>query len=311
MLKNKRILITGATGFVGANLARHFLKKGANISIFTRKASDIWRIRDILKHIAEYQVGLEDENKINRIIPKIKPEIVLHAAVYGAYPSQNNAKKIIETNFTGTVNLLNACRKADVEVFVNTGSSSEYGIKDEPMREDSMLEPISEYGVSKAAATLFCQAVAKKEKRIIATLRLFSPYGYYEEPFRLIPSLVLSCLKSENPKLSSPDSVRDFIFIEDVVEAYEKVISHKDKAGGEIFNIGSGKQHTVREIADEIIKLAGNKVQPEWRVMPNLRYEPLHWQADIRKAEKILNWYPENVLEKGLFKNIRWYKEFI
>ena len=109
------------------------------------------------------------------------------------------------------------------DLLVNTGSSSEYGIKNSAMKESSLLEPVTEYGVSKAAATLFCQSYAVTENLPIVTLRLFSPYGRYEQKSRLVPSVILAALQKINPKISSRQFVRDFIFIDDVLDAYEAV----------------------------------------------------------------------------------------
>ena len=307
-LKGRKILITGSTGFIGANLARKFLKIGAEVYILTRITSDKWRIKDILKDVNEYCVDLLDYEKLASIILDIKPEIIFHTAIYGGYPFQKDIKKIIESNFIGTVNLVNACQKVDFELFVNTGSSSEYGLKSKPMIEGDMLEPVNDYGVSKAAATLYCQAVARREKVPIVTLRLFSPYGYYEEPTRLIPAVIMACLRGENPKVTSPNYVRDFIFVEDAIDAYIRVIETSD-ISGEIFNIGYGKEHSVGEVVDEIIKLTGSKVKPEWGNAPKWSNEPNNWQVDIFKAKDVLKWEPKHRLEKGLAKSVKWFRE--
>jgi nucleoside-diphosphate-sugar epimerase len=311
MLKNKKILITGATGFIGANLTRYFLKNGSSIFIFMRRTSDKWRIHDISKDISEYLVDLTDAAKLGRLIKKIKPDIIIHTASHGGYPFQRDRERIIKNNFNGTVNLINACSYIDFELFINTGSSSEYGIKSKPTKETDILEPVSDYGISKAAATLYCHTVSKKENRPVVTFRLFSPYGYYEAETRLIPSLILSCLKSQNPKLSSLDSVRDFIFIEDILDAYKKAIECKDDIRGEIFNIGFGEQHTVGEVAQDIIKLIDNRVRPEWGKVKNPRQEPKYWQADISRAKRLLKWKPKYNLRDGLEKNIKWFRKNI
>ncbi len=310
MLNGKRILITGATGFIGANLVHRFLNTGAEIHIFTRPTSNKWRIRNILNDVNEHSVDLLNYDKLKTVISSIKPHIIFHTAIYGGYAFQNDTNKILETNFMGTVNLINACTKIEFELFVNTGSSSEYGVKSKPMRESDLLCPINDYGVSKAAATLYCQSVARKEKREIVTLRLFSPYGYYEEPTRLIPSVIKSCLLGENPKLTSPDSVRDFNFVEDVIDAYMQVLGIPD-ISGEIFNIACGEQHSVDEVVNLIIKLTGNKVIPQWGNLSNPRTEPSMWVADISKAKKTLNWQPRYSLEEGLKKTVNWFEKNI
>ena len=307
-LKGRGVLITGSTGFIGANLVRRFLKIGAEVHILTRTTSNKWRINDIFKDVNEYCVDLLDYEKLASIVLDIAPEIIVHTAVYGGYPLQKDIKEIIETNFIGTVNLVNACKKVDFELFVNTGSSSEYGIKSKPMTEEDILEPVDDYGVSKAAATLYCQAVARREKIPVVTLRLFSPYGYYEEPARLIPAVVTSCLKGRNPEVSSPNSVRDFIFIEDVMDAYMKVTKTSDISGG-IFNIGYGEQHSVREVVNMIVELTGNNVRPEWGSVPKRAIEPNVWQADITKAKDVFKWEPKYSLEKGLAKTVKWFME--
>ncbi|MDD5618479.1 MAG: NAD(P)-dependent oxidoreductase [Candidatus Omnitrophica bacterium] len=311
MLKNKKILITGATGFIGSNLTRYFLKKCAGVSVFTRMVSDKWRIRDILKDVYEYHVDLNDPVKLEKAVRKIRPNIIIHTASHGGHSFQNNAKKIIEANFTGTVNLISALKDTEVDLLINTGSSSEYGIKSRPMKEIDLLEPVTEYGATKAAASAYCHGMAGKENIPVVTARLFSPYGYYDEGSRLISYVILSCLGSRNPKLSSTDPVRDFIFIEDVMDAYEKIIDNRDRVKGEIFNIGSGKQHTVGEVVKNIVKLTGSMVKPEWGRVNNSRCEPERWQADISKARRILKWEPEHSLSRGLKKDIIWFKENI
>lgn len=309
-MKGKRILITGATGFIGANLVREFLKRGSDVYIFTRTTSNKWRVNNILNEIHEYCVDLLNYEKLEGVILDIRPEIIFHTAVYGGYPFQKDVNKIIQTSVIGTTNLVNACSKIEFDVFINTGTSSEYGLKNSSMSETDLLEPNSNYGAAKASATLFCQAKARSEKLPIVTLRLFSPYGYYEEPIRLIPSVIISCLTGKNPKVSSPEPVRDFIFIEDVMDAYIRVIESSD-TDGEIFNIGYGKQQSVGEVVNKIVELTGNNVRPEWGNVPKRANEPNVWQANITKAKNVLKWEPKYSLDEGLSKTLRWFERNI
>jgi nucleoside-diphosphate-sugar epimerase len=313
-LNGKKILITGATGFVGANLVRMVLKQGSEVYIITRKESDKWRIDDVLCDIAEYNtdfnINLLDCDKLKRIIRRIRPDIIYHTATYGGRPGQKDAIKIVQTNLVGTINLIKACQKFGFDLFVNTGSSSEYGIKEGAMQEGDLLEPVNDYGVSKSAATQYCRAVARNEGLPIVTLRLFSPYGSYEESTRLIPSVILSCLRRMKPKISSPDFVRDFIYIQDVLDAYAK-LSEIPNLGGEVFNIGSGKQCTVGDVANMIIKLSGCRMELETGMPQGWPSEPKKWEADISKANDILGWKPKYSLENGLAETIRWFEKNI
>lgn len=309
-LKGKKVIITGATGFVGANLVRMALKAGAEVDILARRNSKMWRIKDLLEDINNHCLDLLNYNETTSIVSSIKPDIIYHLATYGGKPKQDDLARIIQTNLISTINLVHACKKVNFDLFVNTGSSSEYGIKANPMREYDCPEPINNYGVSKCAATLYCQAEAKKEKLPIVTLRLFSPYGNYEESARLIPSVIMACLREENPRISSPRFVRDFIYIEDVTDSYLRLIDAPD-ISGQIFNIGSGKSHSIGEVANKIIELTGNRVElltGREQIWPN---EPENWQADISKAKHVLGWKPQYDLDQGLRASIKWIEENI
>ena len=309
-LEGKKIVITGATGFVGANLVRTAFNAGAEIHILTRRNSDIWRIKDLLEDINSHSLDLLNYNEITSIISTIKPDIIYHLATYGGKPNQDDLCRIIETNFISTINLIRACKKVNFELFVNTGSSSEYGIKANPMHESDCPEPINNYGVSKCAATLYCQTAAKNEKLPIVTLRLFSPYGNYEESARLIPSVIMACLREENPRISSPRFVRDFIYIEDVIDSYGRLADAYD-VSGQIINIGSGESHSIGEVANKIIELTGNNVELLTGKEQSWPNEPENWQADISKAENVLDWRPQYDLERGLKASIKWFEENI
>jgi nucleoside-diphosphate-sugar epimerase len=305
----KKILITGATGFIGANITRALLRKGAGIHVLTRTASDKWRINDVLSQIADHRVDLLDNGALQKTVTAIAPDIIIHNAVYGGYPWQTDVARIQEINITGTRNLIEACKKNKFELFIKTGSSSEYGDKDEPMSEEESLNPVTEYGRSCAMSSSLCMETALKEKRRIITLRLFSPYGYFEDKTRLIPSVIISCLKGNNPKVASPEPVRDFIFIEDVMRFYISVIENRDKVEAEVFNVACGRQHSVAEVVEKIILLTGKNVRPEWGGVPNPRIEPKTWQADISKAHRLLHWRPRYDLDKGLKKTIDWFRD--
>ncbi len=309
-LNGNKVLITGATGFIGANLVRMALKEGSEVYIITRKESDKWRINDVLTYIVEYNADLQDYDKLKCIISRIKPEIIYHTATYGGRPNQKDAVRIMQTNLIGTINLITACKKYGFDLFVNTGSSSEYGIKEKTMQEEDLLEPVNDYGVSKSAVTQYCQAIAKNEDLPIVTLRLFSPYGSYEESVRLIPSVILSCLRRKKPKISSPNFVRDFVYIQDVLDAYAK-LSEVRPLSGEIFNIGSGKQCTVGDVANKIIELSGYDIEFDTGMPQGWPNEPKKWEADISKANDILGWKPKYDLENGLTETIRWFRKKI
>jgi len=305
-----RVLVTGATGFIGANLTRALVSEGHEVYILVRETSDLWRVSDVVDKVNKRYCDLTDRENTEKMILEIKPQIIFHFAIYGGYPFQKDSMKIINTNFIGTVNLLDACVEVGFECFVNTGSSSEYGVKDKAMSESDILEPIDDYGVAKAASTLYCQSVAKRYSLPIFTLRLFSPYGYYEAPTRLIPYLITSCLRNKEISLSKPDAVRDFIFIEDVIDAYFRLVEkRRNLLPGDIFNIGNGKQHNVKEVFEIISELTGYIKIPHWGKAEERESDVARvWQADITRAKEALKWSPTFTLRDGLEKTIQWFK---
>lgn len=312
-MNNKKILITGATGFVGANLLRQLIDSKNDIHIIIRSTSNLWRINDIVNKVNTHICDLTNRESVEKLVLKIKPQIIFHLAVYGGYQFQKESFKIINTNLLGTINLLNACCKIGFECFINTGSSSEYGIKNKPMSENDLLEPINDYGIAKAAATLYCQALGRRKNLPIFTLRLFSPYGYYEGPTRLIPYLIISCLRNKELKIFKPDAVRDFVFIEDVIRSYFIIVEKRENLlPGDIFNIGSGKQYTVEEIFRIIKKLTNIQKGPLLKETKNEEHNiPKIWKANIEKSKKYLNWTPEYFIENGLKKTIKWFRNHL
>lgn len=286
-----KVLITGATGFVGANLARYLAgPKGFDVHILVRKNSDMWRIdsvKSLLRGI--HTVDLQERQDTEDVIKAVHPDVIYHTAAYGGFPGQTDRERMIQTNLFATMYLVDAAIKESIPYFIHTGSSSEYGIKDVPMREDDVCSPVNFYGITKLAATNYCTMAGQAATATrICTLRLFSPYGEWEDPSRLYPSIVKALEKGERPRLSRPDSVRDFISIRQVVQLYEEIVRLPFKPG-DILNIGSGKQQTIEQFYNRIARQMNREhIQPVWGEAPPRAHEPRVWQADVRKLRSLL-----------------------
>jgi nucleoside-diphosphate-sugar epimerase len=304
----RKTLITGATGFVGRNLIEKLLLNNEEIHVIVRNLEQAWRFKDIKKDIYIHNIDLRNELEVSKLGNAIKVNKVYHLATYGGYHYQNDLASIIDTNLISTWKLFKEFSKYDLEMFVNTSSSSEYGEKYVALNEEMCLEPNSMYGASKAASTILCSTFSKINKVPFVTLRLFSPYGYYDSPTRLIPTIITSILLKKDFILHEKTSKRDFIFIEDVIEAYLKTDTLKNNFG-EIINVGSGLQYTVEDILLKVSSLIGVSPRFTWENDKERQYEPELWVSNIEKCKNLLSWNPNFNIDEGLSKTIEWYKD--
>lgn len=304
-----KVLITGGTGFVGSNFVYRFLERGDEVHLLVRLETRFWRIEPVKDRVTLHTIDLAKEKEVVKFITDLKPEIILHFATYGAYQGrEQDAETTVRTNVLGTVNLMRACAEVGFKCFINTGTTSEYGEKDHPMREDELLEPNNLYGVTKAAATMFGKFLAQKHNLPLVTMRLFSVYGPYEDPRRLVPVVIKACLENTALNLASASFVRDFVFIEDVMEAYDAAIAQSERIKGEIFNVGTGVQHSIGDIVEVANHVTGATIKPAYGTMAAVQHEPSMWVADIAKIKTTLDWKPSFSLERGMEKNIEWFR---
>lgn len=308
-IKHRRVFITGATGFVGANLVRNLIDKEYEVHILTRKTSNKWRLFDILHKIKNYTVDLTDFPNLKKTVEKIKPEFIFHLATAGVYGGRQLPERdVINTNLLGTFNLINACADINYKCFINTGSSSEYGPKDSPMKETDICEPVNMYGITKLASTLYGKNIAKSENKPIITLRLFSPFGPYDDIFRLIPYAILNSLEGKDLQLANPKAVRDYVYVGDVIQVYMEIIKKADSLRGEVFNVGSGREVKISQVIEKIMNLTNSKSQIFWNKIKPRSFDTDHWEADITKTKEILNLNNKIGLDEGLKRTIEWFK---
>lgn len=304
----KRVVVTGATGFVGANLTRRLMSDGHNVHLLVRREPDDWRIRGIRKDVRLHEVNLDDPETLERAVSNIRPDWVFHLATHGAYSWQTDLHRIMRTNITGTINLVEACLGVGFEAFVNTGSSSEYGLKDHAPSESEAVQPNSYYAVSKASATMFCRYIAQSRGVNITTLRPYSVYGPYEDPNRLMPTLILYGLEGKLPPLVSPDIARDYVYIDDVTEAYLLAAGRPPQPNDGVYNVGTGIQTTLQEVLDIARQVLAIEAQPNWGSFPNRHWDTNTWVSDNRLIWTELGWRPRYTFEQGFRLMADWFR---
>jgi nucleoside-diphosphate-sugar epimerase len=305
----RRALVTGAGGFVGAALVRHLLAAGDDVTAFVRPGSPLWRLQGIGRQARVSEVDMRDADCVAAQVKRAAPNVVFHLAAHGAYSWQTDVLAILETNAVATAALLEAAVAAGAGAFVQAGSSSEYGLKDHAPREDELPEPNSAYAVGKLAATFYGQWVAAREQARVVTLRLYSVYGPWEEPGRLVPTLIEHGLRGALPQLVSPDTARDFVYVDDVCRAFVRAAEAPSVPLGAVYNVGTGRQTTLSEIVAVARDVLGVSAEPEWGSAPARSWDTDVWFSDPRRIERDLGWRAETALGDGLRAMTAWMTE--
>ncbi len=159
--KRSSVFITGASGFIGANLTRSLLKNNYSVHILNRTKNLSWRLKDIENLITVHSGDIVNFDSVKEALKESKPDNIIHLATYGAYHFQTEFEKIVQVNIDGIKNLLEASKDIQYKTFINTGSSSEYGYKNKAMKETDACNPISYYAATKNAATQICKVFSR------------------------------------------------------------------------------------------------------------------------------------------------------
>lgn len=301
------VLVTGGAGFVGANLCYRLVQLGAQVHVPLKKTTLLWRLQPLGSKVREHAVSLTDRTVLKDLVKAVKPRYVFHLAARGAYSDQDDVADIITGNLEATANLLVALKEIPLKGFVQAGSSSEYGFKRHPMRENELLEPVSFYAATKAAATHLAQVFSLREGVPAVTLRLFSAYGPWEEPKRLIPAIIARALAHQPLLLTQGHERHDFVYVDDIVDAFLLAAQKAQQHQGKIFNVGTGKQYSIKEVVAELQKQLG-PLDCQWGAYPGRKWDTDYWVADPSYTKKTLGWKAATTFPNGLKKMTAWVK---
>jgi UDP-glucose 4-epimerase len=320
ILQGIRVLVTGATGFIGSHLAERLVAEGAEVILAVEPGANQANVASILDKVHVHEVDLRDGQMVQRLLRECQPSKVYHLAAVGVTEPGIDPRLAAQVNVMGTLNLLEALTETDCDCFINTGTCYEYGHHTPPppvppkvggpggQHEDQMVDPINAYAASKSAAWLFCNMYHRTRGYPIVTVRPFTVYGPRQSPRALIPQTILSALEGQDFEMTGGEQTRDFTYVDDVVEGYIRA-SLSERAIGQTFNLGAGKERPIKEVVLKVLELMGNPVRPLIGALPYRPREIWRLYADNNKARDLLGWRPRVGLEDGLRKTIAWYTE--
>ena len=307
-LRGKCIFVTGAAGFIGANLVRELLERGAAVHALVRPTTNLWRLAGLDSGIVFHRADLAQGEELKSIVREVRPAIIYHFGMSGGcLESEKERRESLLTSVIGTSNLLETVGPIDYEGFIYCGSSLEYGFRNRPLKETDRLEPGTFRGAAKAATTLLCRQFARAHSVPLVILRPFSVYGYWEQPSHLIPTAIKAFLCGGEIALTSECCRHDYVFVEDVIEAC-LIATQGQHAAGESFNIGTGEQWTNEEVIAVLRDVVGHDIQVKKGSFPARPADTAHWVADITKAGRLLGWKSKHSLRRGLEKTVDWFR---
>lgn len=307
------ILIVGANGFIGWNFFRTLSEKRDDVIGLARSKN--WRTQSMVGGSSNSAAHLYFESagdSFEAVMQKHHPSVIFDLACFGAYPSQQESERVFETNFQRVAQNLDLVEKSERRpIYILAGSSSEYGFECDRPTEDQ-ASPNSLYAVSKGAAAQLIQYYGKMKDLPCLDLRLFSIYGPYETPSRLIPRLALAGSEGRWPGLSKAQNARDFVHVEDVLRAFltaAQKLNQLPSLSGQIFNIGTGVQSSLKEVCELTQKIFNQNQAPEFGTITERSWDQTVWVANTDKATAILGWKAEISFEKGFRDTMNWWKQ--
>jgi NAD dependent epimerase/dehydratase len=315
-LQGKKVLITGAEGFIGSHLTERLVELGADVTALAQYNSfNNWgwidtfdkKVKDSIKVVTG---DIREYDGMKRIVKG--QDVVFHLAALIAIPySYLSPMAYVRTNVEGTTNVLEACREYDVEKIVHTSTSETYGTAlYVPIDEKHPMQGQSPYSASKIGADKMAESYQKSFNMPIATIRPFNTYGPRQSARAVIPTIISQILAGKREiKLGSLTPTRDFNFVKDTAEAFIK-IAESERTIGEVINSGSNYEITIGETVKKIISIIGKDVKilcDDERLRPENSEVNRLW-ADNTKIKELTGWKPNYSIDKGLEETVAFIK---
>ncbi len=315
-LKGKKVLVTGAEGFIGSHLTERLVELGADVTALVQYNSfNNWGWIDtfdknVMESINVVTGDIREYDGIKRIVKG--QDVVMHLAALIAIPySYQSPMAYVRTNVEGTTNVLEACREYDVKKIVHTSTSETYGTAlYVPIDEKHPMQGQSPYSASKIGADKIAESFYRSFNMPIATIRPFNTYGPRQSARAVIPTIISQILAGKTEiKLGSLTPTRDFNYVKDTAEAFVK-IAECDNTVGEVINAGSNYEISIGDTVKKIIEILGKDVKilcDEDRIRPENSEVNRLW-ADNTKIKNLTGWAPKYDIEAGLKETVEWIK---
>ncbi len=314
--KGKKVLVTGAGGFIGSHLVENLVELGAGVRAFLRYTSDndIGNLNELSSRVREsieiYYGEIRDFDSVKGAMDDI--DIVFNlAALIGIPYSYQHPIEVFETNTFGILNILSASRDMQLERIIHTSTSEVYGSAlYVPIDEKHPLQPQSPYSASKIAADAMAMSFYYSFGTPLSIIRPFNTYGPRQSVRAVIPTIILQLINKSKISLGSLKPKRDFTFVKDTVNGFIKMAA-SPKSIGETINIGSSIEISIEDLAKKIAALIGKEIRIR---TDNIRLRPEKSEvnrlfASHEKAKKLIDWQPAYSLEQGLKETIEFYKK--
>lgn len=308
------ILLTGVTGFIGRHLGKELVKGGHEVSGLARYVSD--RDTSELSGIPLYHGDILDPIFIRKAFKEVQPDVVIHLAAQSSVEySFSNPYEEYNVGFIGATNVAQAAMETvpNLKKLIFASSVEVYGNQESfPIKENAPLKPASPYGVAKAAAEYYFRYLYEGFGFPCIIFRSTNSYGRRHNHNFVVEHIIYDMLEGkEEILMGEPDSVRDFLYVDDEVEAYINVIETDKNIFGEVMNTGTGRVTSIKELVEIIGKMIGFTGKVSWGRISKRQFEIKNLTIDAEKIERIVGWSPKYSLEEGLSKTIDWWREYL
>lgn len=300
-----RLLLTGATGFVGAATLRAALAAGHEVAVLLRPGRPAGRIAPYTGLFSRFDADLRNGDAVSAALSSYRPDAVIHAAWSGVANTVRNDPSQISDNIAASCGLVTAAADGGCRSFIAFGSQGEYGPLDKAIAEDELPRPTTLYGASKLAAFHLSAQLAAQRGLRFAWLRLFSTYGPDDNEGWLIPLLIRDMLAGRRPRVTLGTQKWDWLYIDDVAAAVMAVL--ESEASG-VFNLGSGRPVAVRRAIELIRDFAAPDMQLVFGEVPFRPDQVMHMQADNARLRAATGWAPRMAFEDGIAHTVAWYR---